>query len=154
MFAIRAARHEVQALVDHGMTPAAVEASKQFLRDYVGTWGTTLARRLGYAVDDAFYRIPAPGYLTSLRAAIDRVTPQQVNDAIRRHLRSDGLYLVVVTADAAAFKDKLLRSAPSPITYNAEPAAELRAEDAVIGSLPLTVRDADITILPIDRVFQ
>ena len=154
MFAIRAARHEVQALVDHGMTPAAVEASKQFLRDYVGTWGTTLARRLGYAVDDAFYGIPAPGYLTSLRAAIDRVTPQQVNDAIRRHLRSDGLYLVVVTADAAAFKDKLLRSAPSPITYNAEPAAELRAEDAVIGSLPLTVRDADITILPIDRVFQ
>lgn len=154
LFAIRAARREVQTLVKEGMTPEAVQTSKQFLRDYIGTWGTTLVRQLGYAVDDAFYGIPAPGYLASLRAAIDRVTPQQVNDAVRRHLRSDGMYLVVITADAAAFKEKLLKSAPTPITYNADPGAEVKAEDAIIASMPLGVRDADVTILPIDRVFE
>jgi zinc protease len=154
LFAIRAAQHEINALTERGLTPAAVDASKQFLRDYVGNWGSTLVRRLGYAVDDAFYGIPPPGYLSSLRAAIDRVTPQQVNDAVRRHLRSDGMYLVVITADAAAFKDKLLRGAASSITYNADPGADVRAEDAAISVLPLPVRDSDITILPIDRVFQ
>ena len=154
LFAIKAARWELRRLIEAGMTPAAVAASKQFLRDYVGTWGDTLERRLGYAVDDAFFGMPAPGYLRSLRAAIDRVTPEQVNAAIRRHLRDDRMYLVIVTADAAGFKDKLLRGDASSITYAAEPKPAVRAEDTAIGAFPLGVKDADVTILPIDRVFQ
>ena len=154
LFALRAARRELAMLRDPGMTPAAVAASKQFLRDYVGTWGDTLGRRLGYAVDDAFYGLPAPGFLASLRDAIDRVTPEQVNAAVRRHLQSDGLYLVVVTADAERFKQKLVKGDASSITYATPPGPALVAEDEVIGAVPLGVREADVTILPIDRVFQ
>jgi zinc protease len=154
LFALRAARHELGQLRDHGMTPAAVAASKQFLRDYVGTWGDALGRRLGYAVDDAFYGAPAPGFLASLRGAIDRVTPEQVNAAIRTHLRSNDMYLVIVTADAARLKEKLVRGGASSISYSAPPAAAVVAEDAIIGAVPLGVRESDVTILPIDRVFQ
>ena len=154
LFALRAARRELAMLSDQGMTPAAVAASKQFLRDYVGTWGDTLGRRLGYAVDDAFYGLPAPGYLASLRDAIDRVTPEQVNAAVRRHLRSDGMYLVVVTADAERFKQKLVKGDASSITYATPPGSALVAEDKIIGAVPLGIREADVTILPIDRIFQ
>jgi zinc protease len=154
LFALRAARYELAQLRGQGMTPAAVAASKQFLRDYVGTWGDTLGRRLGYAVDDAFYGVPAPGFLASLRGAIDRVTPEQVNAAIRTHLRTDGMYLVVVTADAARLKEKLVRGDASSITYSAPAAPALVAEDRIIGAVPLGVREGDVTILPIDRVFQ
>ena len=136
------------------MTPAAVAASKQFLRDYVGTWGDTLGRRLGYAVDDAFYGIAGAGLPASLRGAIDRVTPEQVNAAIRTHLRTDGMYLVIVTADAARLKEKLVRGAASSITYTSPPGPALAADDTIIGAVPLGVREADVTILPIDRVFQ
>ena len=154
LFALRAARHELGLLLEPGMTPAAVAASKQFLRDYVGTWGATLERRLGYAVDDAFYGLPAPGFLASLRPAIERVTPEQVRAAVRKHLRADGMYLVVVTADAERLKQKLVTGEPSSMTYATPPGPGLVAEDRVVGALPLGVREDDVTILPIDRVFQ
>jgi zinc protease len=154
LFATRAAWYELQRLVEKGMTPAEVESSKQFLRNYVGTWGTTISRRLGYAMDDAFYDIGAPGFLKSLRPALDAVTPEQVNAAIRKHIQDDNMYLVVITSDAAGFKQKLLAGQPTSITYAGTRSESLLAEDKIISTFPIKVREADITILPIDKVFQ
>lgn len=154
LFAIRAAMFELQQLADKGMTPEAVAAAKEFLRNYVGTWGSTINRRLGYAIDDEFYGIGKPGFLQSLKAAIDNVTPQQVNAAIKKHLQHDNLYLVIVTADAAAMKAKLLSGAPTSITYAGQRPASLLEEDKAISALPIKVAEADITIVPIDKVFQ
>ncbi len=154
LFATRAALWELQRLADKGMSPEAVAASTRFLRNFVSTWGTTATRRVGYAVDDAFYGMPQPGYLQSLRAAIDKVTPAQVNAAVRTHLHTGNMYLVIITADAAGMKAKLLGGQPTGITYSGERQAELLAEDKAIASLPITVREQDITLLPIDKVFQ
>jgi zinc protease len=154
LFAARAAIFELDRLVEKGMTPEAVNTSKEFLRNYVGTWGATISRRLGYAVDDAFYGMPAPGFLQTLRGAIDRVTPQQVNAAIKKHLQAEDMFLVIITADAAALKAKLLSGAPTPITYAGERGAALLEEDKTIAAWPIKVKDGDITILPIDKVFQ
>ena len=154
LFATRAALFELQKLIDKGMSPDAVAGSKEFLRNYVGTWGTTISRRLGYAIDDAFYGIPKPGYLQSLKAAIDKVTPEQVNAAIKKHLHDDNIYVVIITADAAAMKQKLISGAATPITYAGERPAALLEEDKIIASFPIKITDADITILPIDKVFQ
>jgi zinc protease len=154
LFATRAAWFELQKLVDKGMTPADVETSKQFLRNYVGTWGATIGRRLGYGVDDAFYGIPKPGYLQTLKEAVDKVTPEQVNAAIKKHLQDDNMYLVIITKDAAALKQKLVSGSPAAITYAGERSAALLAEDKIISAFPIKVREQDITILPIDKVFQ
>lgn len=154
LFATRAALYELQKLVDKGMSPEAVAGSKEFLRNYVGTWGATISRRLAYAIDDAFYGIGAPGFLKSLKPAIDKVTPEAVNAAIRKHLQDDNFYLVIITADAAGMKQKLLSGAPTPITYAGERPADVLAEDKIIGSFPIPVKESDITILPIDKVFQ
>jgi len=154
LFATRAALFELQKLVDQGMTAEQVEGSKQFLRNYVGTWGATISRRLGYAIDDAFYGIGEPGYLQSLKAAIDKVTPEQVNAAIRKHLQDDNFHMVVITPDAAGFRQKLVAGTPTPITYAGERPAALLAEDKTIAAFPIKVKDADITILPIEKVFE
>jgi zinc protease len=154
LFATRAAMFELQKLADKGMTAEAVAAAKEFLRNYVGTWGSTINRRLGYAIDDEFYGIGKPGFLQSLKAAIDNVTPEQVNAAIKKHLQHDNLYLVIVTADAAAMKAKLLSGAPTSITYAGQRPASLLEEDKAISALPIKVAEADITIVPIDKVFQ
>lgn len=154
LFATRAALWELQRLADKGLSREAVHTSTEFLRNFVSTWGTTIGRRLGYAIDDAFYGMPAPGYLQSLRRAIDGVTPEQVNAAVRKHLHADNMYLVIITADAAAMKKKLLSGEATPITYAGERSAELHQEDKSIAALPIKLREQDITILPIDRVFQ
>jgi zinc protease len=129
LFATRAAMFELQKLVEKGMTPQEVATSKEFLRNYVGTWGATISRRLGYAVDDAFYGIGKPGFLQSLKAAVDKVTPEQVNAAIKKYLQDDNMYLVIITADAAGMKQKLLSGGATSITYAGERPAALLAED-------------------------
>jgi len=154
LFATRAAWFELQGLINDGMTADEVAASKQFLRNYIATWSTTISRRLGYAIDDAFYGIADPGYLRSLRAKIEATTPEQVNAAVRKHLQARDMYLVVITADAEAFKQKLLSGAATPITYAGERSEELLAEDRIIASLPIPVKERDITIIPIDQVFE
>jgi zinc protease len=154
LFATRAAWFELQKLADKGMTKAQVDDSKQFLRNYIGTWGSTIGRRLGYAVDDAFYGIAKPGFLQSLRGALDKVTPEQVNAAIKKHLQDDNMYVVVITADAAAFKQKLLSGAPTAITYAGERSAALLEEDKLIAAFPIRMKDADIRIVGIDKVFE
>lgn len=154
LFATRAAMFELQKLVEKGLTPEAVAGSKEFLRNYVGTWGATISRRLGYAIDDAFYGIATPGFLSSLKPAVDRVTPEAVNAAIRKHLQDDNFYLVIITADASGMKQKLVSGAPTTITYAGERNAELLAEDKVIAGFRIPVKETDISILPIEKVFQ
>ena len=154
LFATRAAFYEVDKLASKGMSAAAVQESKQFLRNYVGTWATTIGRRLGYAVDDVFYGISKPGFLQSLKPAIDKVTPEQVNAAIKKHLQDENLYLVIITKDAAGLKQKLLSAQPTSITYAGDRPAALLEEDKAIAAWPIKVREADISILPIEKVFQ
>ena len=154
LFATKTALWELRQLADKGMTPEEVATSKEFLRNYVGTWGATVSRRLGYAVDDAFYGTGKPGYLQSLKAAIDATTPAQVNAAIKKHLQADNMHMVVITSDAAGFKQKLLSGAPTTITYAGQRSADLLAQDKIIGTYPLKVKEADVRILPIDKVFQ
>ena len=96
-------------------------------------------------MDDAFYGIGKPGFLQSLKAAIDKVTPEQVNAAIKKHLQDDNMYLVIITADAAGMKRSSSAAQPTSITYAGERPAALLAEDKTIAALPIKVREADIT---------
>ena len=105
-------------------------------------------------MDDTFYRIPKPGFLQSLKAAVDRVTPAQVNAALKKHLQGGNLYMVIITADAPGLKEKLLNGTATPITYAGERSAALLEEDKTIAALPIKVNDSDVRIMAIDKVFQ
>ncbi|KPK01738.1 MAG: hypothetical protein AMS20_13055 [Gemmatimonas sp. SG8_28] len=153
LFATRAAWRELKLLVDNGMTEETLADTKQFLRNYALNWGQTISRRLGYAVDDTFYGMD-PGYLREIRPALDRLTLDQVNAAIRRHLQVDNMWVVFITADAQAMKRKLLSGVATPITYAGEKPAELLAEDELIASFPIPVQEDDITIIGIEEVFE
>jgi zinc protease len=153
LFATRAAWRELKDLVDNGMTEETLGETQQFLKNYVLNWGTTVGRRLGYAVDDEFYGLE-PGYLSAIRPAIEGVTVEQVNEAIGRHLQYDNMWVVFITDDAAGMKRKLLRGVATPITYAGEKPAELLAEDELIASFPIPVEEEDITIIGIDEVFE
>ncbi|UCG86051.1 MAG: insulinase family protein [Gemmatimonadota bacterium] len=154
LFATRAALRELKLLVDNGMPADTVEATKQFLRNYTVNWGSTITRRLAYAIDDAFYDHPGDGYLSAIRPGLARLTADDVNAAITRHLQYDNMYIVFVTADAEGMKQKLLSGEPTPITYAGEKSAEHMAEDELIASFPIPVTEENITIIGINDVFE
>jgi zinc protease len=155
LFATRAALRELDGMVSNGMPADEVERTKQFLGNYVVNWGNTIGRRLAYDVDDAFYGIPDPGFLQSVRPALRALTPEQVNAAVRRHLdHRGGYHMVIITSDAEGLKRRLLSGEATPITYAGERSAELLAEDREIASYRIPVREEDIRIIPIEQVLE
>jgi zinc protease len=154
LFATRAAWWELKKLVDDGLPADEVERTKQFLHNYTVNWGNTLGRQLAYAIDDEFFGVPAPGFLASIRPGLARVTPTAVNEAIRRNLQYENMYVVFITADAEGMKRKLLSGAATPIAYAGERSPEVMAEDRIIASFPIPVKESNIRIIPIAEVFE
>lgn len=154
LFATRAALRELDRLVENGMTGQQVEETVAFLRNFTVNWGNSINRRLAYAMDDAFYGIDDPGYLASIRPGLEALDAETVNAAIRSHLQAGSLYLVLITADAQGMKEKLLRGTPTGITYSGPQPAEVLAEDEEIARHPIPVSEDDITIIPIEEIFE
>jgi zinc protease len=154
LFATRAALRELTRLAEAGMTDSTLAETRQYLHNFSVTYGSTVSRRLAYAVDDAFYGLPAPGFLGSIRPALARLNRSDVNAAIRRHLQARNLYLVFITQDAEGLKRKLLAGTPTPIRYAGTKSAAHMAEDGEIAAFPIPVKEADITIVGINEVFE
>ena len=152
-FALRAALRELQALVDQGMTPQEFELTREFLTKYSLHFAETTAGRLGYAVDDRFYGLSF-SHLERFRQAMQEMTVDDVNRAIRAHLQTQNLMIVIVTGDAETMKAALGSGAPTPITYASEKPPAVVEEDAHIASFPLGIEAANVRIVPVESVFQ
>jgi len=153
LFALRAALHELDELIENGMTEEEFQLTRTFLDKYVLHFAETMSERLGYALDDRFYGVPAPGHLVRFREMLADISRDEVNAALKQHLRTDDLTIAIVTGDAAGLRDALVAGAPTPVEYPTPQAASVLAEDEVIAALPLAVAAAHIEIVPIDQVF-
>ena len=95
---MKATTYELDQLIRNGLTPAQIDEAKKKARVLYLNLGETVPRLVEARVDDAFYGLSGSGFLDTYIQAIDRVTPQQVNDAIRRHLNTNNIKYVVVTS--------------------------------------------------------
>jgi zinc protease len=153
-FALRAAVRELRLLVEEGMTAEEFELTRSFLRKYVLHFSKTSEERLGYAVDDRFYGIEGNGHLARFRQLMDEISLDEVNAAIATHLRADNLKIAIVTGDAEALAEALASDAQSPLEYESPKPDSVLQEDNVIAEFPLNILPDDITIVPVDQMFQ
>jgi zinc protease len=153
-FALRAALRELQLLVDNGMTREQFELTRTFLQKYSLHFAETTSARLGYAMDDRFYGIEDGGHLAHFRRIIGELTLDDVNAAIKRHLRYDDLKIAIVTGNAAELRTLLASGAPTPITYATPKPDAILAEDREIAAWPLEVPAQRVTIVPVAEAFE
>jgi len=153
-FALRAALRELETLVADGLTEEQFELTRSFLDKYILHYATTTAERLGYAVDDAYYGIAAPGHLARFRQKMASLTREQVNDAVRRHLDPANARIAIVTGTAGALATALAADDPSPIAYPTPKPEEVLAEDEIIASYPLRLAPEKISTVAVDRMFE
>jgi zinc protease len=97
---MKAITYELEQMVRNGLSAEQLDASKNKARVLYLNLAETVPRLLAARVDDAFYGMEGRGFLDSYLASIDRVTLEQVNAAIRRHLQPDNVKYVVVTSTA------------------------------------------------------
>jgi len=151
-FAIRLAVRELRRLASDGITAEQFEHIRGFASQYFALYLQTASRRLGYAMDDAFYGADEP-YLERLRSAWAALTVEELNAAVQRHLQPEHLSIAIVAADAAGLAAAIASEAPSPMTYDAEvPAAVLEEDRAVVG-YELGIPRERIEIVPLAQMF-
>lgn len=151
VIAIKIALHELERLIEDGISEHDFEDTRQYLMKNVFVMTKTQDQQLGYALDSRWYGI---GEFTSyMREHLSALTAERVSDVVRKHLSAENLSVVVISGDAAALREELLAGEFSPITYDAEKPAELLAEDEVIGARKLAIRADAIRITPVGDVF-
>jgi zinc protease len=151
-FALRAALRELARLTHHGLPRESFERTRSFLEKNVLQYATTTMERLAWALDDRFYGIPG-SHLARFRKMMEAVTLDEVNAAVRKHLRVPGMHIVFVTPDAAALREALIANAPSPIEYESPKPEAVLAEDRWISVFPLRIRAENVKIVKVDELF-
>ncbi len=152
-FALRMAVRELEQFVAEGLSQADFERIQRFASNYFALFAQTEQQRLGYALDDRFYKLSEP-YLEALPARFRTLTRDEVNAAIRRHVAPGRLQIAIVATGAQELADALVRGDPSPITYDAEKPPEVLAEDKIIANHPLGLAREQVNVLPLASLFR
>ncbi|MEP6921012.1 MAG: pitrilysin family protein [bacterium] len=151
-FVLRAALYEYDKLVRDGMSKEAFETTREFLSKYNNILTQTQDAQLGYALDSRYYKIS--DYVPYMREQLAKLTLDDVNNAIRKYLKSDAMRIVIITKDAEGLRNAILSGKPSPITYNSAKPKEIMDEDKALEVYKINVRPEDVVIVKVDRVFE
>ncbi len=151
-FVLRAALYEYDQLVREGMSKEAFEATRAFLVKYNNILTQTQDAQLGYALDSRYYHIP--DYVSYMGGQLAKLTLEEVNNAIRKYLKSDAMRIVIITKDAEGLREAIISNRPSPITYNSPKPKEITDEDKVIENYKVDVKPEDVVIVPAEKVFE
>jgi zinc protease len=149
--ALRIAVAELDALVQNGLTQEDFEKTRGYLMKNVYVMTATQNQQIGYALDSKWYGIG--DFTSTMREQLGKLTREDVNRAIRKHLSAADLSIVIITRDAAGLKEKLVTDAFSPIRYDGEKPKELLDEDRVIGARKLGIAPENVKIIPVNGVF-
>lgn len=149
--ALRIATHELQNLVDNGLSQEDFEKTREYLMKNVFVMTATQNQQLGYALDSRFYHIDE--FTSYMREKLKALTLQDVNNAIKQHLNYKDMTVVMITKDAQGLRDQLVVDGFSVIKYDASKPQELLDEDKVIGNRKLNIKSDAVRITPVDEVF-
>ena len=152
VFALRLAMYELDKLVKNGIPEQDFEKTRSFLSKYVNILTKTKSAELGYAIDSKYYGMPE--YNEYLKSALAKLTAADVNRAVKKYLRADNLQIVGVAKDAAGIKAAITSSAATPIHYNSPKPQDILDEDKKVEVWPLGLKPEDVTIVPVDSVFE
>jgi zinc protease len=161
LFALRAALYEQsRSLREEPFSAAEVDRARGFLEGYILLFDQTDARKLGYALDDAFYG--TSGFLASWRAALRGITADQVNAAWRKWIDPSKLEVALAGPDMAAVKKTLISGEATPMQYQKDASgkapqkdADQLATDKEIEAFPFGARaDDDVEIVPVEKMFE
>lgn len=125
---IRRSIGEIQALAEEGMTEERFALLRDGLLKSIGLRGGSLADRLARRMAARAFDREDP--LDAAARILPELRAEDIRDAVRRHIRPDGLRIAVVTADAAAWRGALA-SGGGPFRLRTEAVRVLAAADWV-----------------------
>ncbi len=153
LFTVRLMFHALATFIEQGLDQGELDRVRGFLAGYTAIFEESLDRRLGYALDDLFHGADEP-FLSSSRAAMQGLTLEQVNAAIKRHVRIGDCKVVIVTRDAEALKKELGEGAQAVIEYDTPKPEEVHASDVQIVGFDPGFKADLIEVVPVESLFE
>lgn len=89
-----------------------------------------------------------------MKENLAKLTLEDVNKAIKKYLSTDNMRVVMITKDAESLKKEIIENQPGKVIYASPKPQEVLDEDKVISTFPLPVKAPDVTITPVENVFQ
>jgi zinc protease len=151
-FSLRLALFEFDKLIRDGLTQEAFERTRSFLNKNLNLLIKTKQAELGYAIDSLYYGIPEYG--PYVKSALAKMTVKDVNEAIKRNLRSTDLRIVAVAQNCEELKKKLSSNPLSPMTYNSPKPEEVMEEDKVVERYRIDIKPESIQIVKVESLFE
>lgn len=150
-FATRVAMYELNRLIKEGISRKDFEATRNYLTKFVNILAKTQDRQLGYALDSDYYGIGE--YTKTMVDALNKLTLDDVNKAIKKYLQSEDIKFVFITKNAEDLKNRLVNNSVSKMIYQADKPLELLAEDKIIENYKLDFKTEKVNIVPVEEVF-
>lgn len=151
-FALRVAKYELEKLLKEGISQEDFEATRNYLSKFINVLTATQDRQLGYAIDSQYYGMG--DFNKVVREKLAKLTVEDVNRAIRKHLSSQTMHVAIITKDAEGLKEKILSGAASPMSYDAEKPQDLLDEDQMLATYPFEVKAGNLEIIKVENVFD
>jgi len=152
-FVIRQTLRELKKLVEDGLSQERFELVRTYLLNYTKLYAQTLSERLGWRMDSRYYGYE--DFLADAQNVLPKLTREDVNRAVKKHLNFENVCIAVISQDAAALREALVANAPSPIKYaNPNMPKEVLDEDALIQDFALAAKAENIRIAPAAEFFQ
>jgi len=149
-FALRAALYELGRLYEEGVTEDEVAWTREYLRNRSRLWALSASSQIGFALDSRYYRMPP--LLDEIDRGLARISAADVNDAIRAHLETRDLEIVLVGSDPEQLRSAILTGPAEVPDYPASASEANRAADRAIASLG--VEPSDVRIVSVDELFD
>jgi zinc protease len=150
-FALRLALRELHRFAAEGLTEKEFQQSRDFLQGAVLFQRQGLARRVAWALDDVLNG--TPGLLNRVQQELATLTVHQVNAAVARHVRADGLTVSLVLPDGAAWLETLTSPKGTPRVHPPYTDPALLAEDAEVAVWPVPLAEGKAQVRPAEAWF-
>jgi zinc protease len=151
-FAIRLAVRELRRFATEGLTQEQLDHIRTFSDRYLALDQQTASRRLGFAIDDAFYGVDTP-HIERMRAAWAALTVEELNAAIRRHITPERLSIAVVSSEGDDLAQRIASEVASPVTYRTTVPESVTEEDREIVGYRLGIPRDRIRVVPVTSMF-
>ena len=148
LFALRMTVREVDKLVNEEISQEDFEATREFLKSYIKLYISTPADQLGYLMDSKFYG--RQDYIKELDKLLSEVTREDVNNAVKKYLQVENMYIAIVTdkSEAEPLANALKNNDPSPMSYSnlvkENLPKEILAEDEEVAKYKLNINSVKI----------
>lgn len=151
-FALRLAMFELDRIARSGLSAEEFEESRSFVSKNVNLLLKTKSAELGYLLDSKYYGIAQ--FDEYIKSALKKLTVADVNKAIAKHIKPESMHIVVIGEGMEKFKAQLLKGDASPMVYNSPKPEDVMKEDKIVESWKIPVDAANISIVPVNTVFE